>query len=68
MEKCGALYLNKLESLSPKDVVENGPVVLEKKLKIGKVYRDRRTDDRRSEKLTGAFSSGELKISYIIFA
>ena len=50
----------------------NWPVVLEKKSKIGKVYRrtdrqtDRRTDgqttdDRWSEKLTWAFSSGELK-------
>ena len=47
-------------------------VVLKKKSKIGKVYRrtDRQTDeqtdiqttdDRRSEKLTWAFSSGELK-------
>ena len=53
-------------------LVEIGPVVLEKKSKIGKVYRrtDRQTDgqtdrqttdERRSEKLTWAFSSGELK-------
>ena len=39
-------------------LVEIGPVVLEKKSKIGKVYRrtdgrtDRQTDERRSEKLT----------------
>ena len=49
-------------------LIEIGPVVQEKKLKIWKVYRrtDRRTDrhttdNRRSEKLTWAFSSGELK-------
>ena len=52
-------------------LVEIGPVVLEKKMKMWKVYRrtdrqtDRRTDDRWSEKLTWAFSSGELKITYI---
>ena len=47
-------------------LVNIGPVVLESK--IGKVYRrtdgrtDRQTtDDMRSEKLTCAFSSGELK-------
>ena len=45
-----------------------GPVDLEKKMKMWKVYRrtDRQTDrqttdDRWSEKLTWAFSSGELK-------
>ena len=49
-------------------LVEIGPAVLERKSKIGKVYRrtDRRTDrqttdERRSENLTRAFSSGELK-------
>ena len=49
-------------------LVEIGPVVLEKKMKMWKVYRqthrrtDRQTtDDRWSEKLTWAFSSGELK-------
>ena len=53
-------------------LVEIGPVVLEKKMKMWKVYRqtdrqtDRRTDrqtpdDSWSEKLTWAFSSGELK-------
>ena len=45
-------------------LVEIGPVVLEKKTKMWKVYRqtDRQTtDDRWSEKLTWAFSSGELK-------
>ena len=47
---------------------EIGLVVLEKKMKMWKVYRqtDRQpgrqtTDDRRSEKLTLATSSGELK-------
>ena len=46
-------------------LVEIGLVVLEKKLKMWKVYRgtDRqKTDNRRSEKLTWAFSSGELHI------
>jgi hypothetical protein len=57
-------------------LVKIGPVVLEKKSKMWKVYRqtddkrqtpddrqtDRRTTDKkRSEKLTWAFSSGELK-------
>ena len=48
-------------------LVKIGPVVLEKKLKMWKVYRhtDRQTDrqmtdNRQSEKLTKAFSSGEL--------
>ena len=40
-------------------MVEIGPVVLEKKMKMWKVYRQ--TDDRRSLKLTWAFSSGDLK-------
>ena len=42
----------------------NWPVVLEKKMKMWKVYRrtdGRTTDIRRSEKLTWAFSSGEIK-------
>ena len=50
-------------------LVKIGPMVLEIQSKIGKVYRqtdgqtDRQTtDDRRSEKLTLAFSSGELKM------
>ena len=53
-------------------LVEIGPVDLEKKSKIGKVHRQRNRqtdtqtdkqtmDDRRSEKLTRAFSSGKLK-------
>ena len=47
-------------------LIEIGPVVFEKKVEIGKVYRwtDRRTDrrrNRRSEKHMLAFSSGELK-------
>ena len=44
-------------------LVEIGSVVLEKKMKMWKVYgqTDRQTDDRRSEKLTWAFSSGELQ-------
>jgi hypothetical protein len=46
-------------------LVKIGPVVLEKKSKMSKFtdgQTDRRTTDkRRSEKLTWAFSSGELK-------
>ena len=45
-------------------LVEIGPVVLEKKMKMWKVHnqQDRQTmDNRWSEKLTWAFSSGELK-------
>ena len=49
-------------------LVEIGPVVKEKKMKMWKVYRqtDGRTDrqttnDKWSEKLTWVFSSGELK-------
>ena len=43
-------------------IVEIGPVILEK-MKMWKVYRqrDRRTDDKRSEKLTWAVSSDELQ-------
>ena len=53
------------------NLVEIDPVVLEKKWKIGKVYRqtdgqtdgqmDRQIEGRQSEKLTCALSSGELK-------
>ena len=51
-------------------LVEIGPVVLEKKMKMWKVYRQtdgrtQTTDDRWSEKLTWAFSSGELKTECI---
>ena len=49
-------------------LVDIGSVVVEKKMKMLKVYRwtDRRTDrrmtdDRRSDKLTRAFSLGDLK-------
>ena len=48
-------------------LVEIGPVVLEKKMKMWKVYenddgqRRRTTDKFWSEKLTWAFGSGELK-------
>ena len=49
-------------------LVKISPVVLVKKMKMRKVYRQtdrqtdgRTTDNRRSEKLTWAFSSGELK-------
>ena len=42
LEKGVAIHLNKLESPSPKNLVpsfvENGPVVLEKKMKMWKVY------------------------------
>ena len=69
-----ALYLNKLESPFTQgyfvpSLVEIGPVVLEKKVKMLKVYKwtDRQMDeqiDRWSEKLTWGFSSGELKIKW----
>ena len=42
-------------------LVEIGPLVLEKKIKMWKVYGQTDTDDRRLEKLTWAFGSGELK-------
>ena len=49
-------------------LVEIGPVVLEKRLKMWKVYRrtdtqmhEQTKDNMRSKKLTWAFSSGELK-------
>ena len=55
LEKDVALHLNKLESPPLKDalMIEIGPVVLEKKMKMWKVYRqtDGRTD-RRQAKLT----------------
>ena len=41
-------------------LVEIGPAVLEKKFQMWKVTEEQR-DDRCSEKLTWAFSSGELK-------
>ena len=61
-------------------LVEIGSMVLEKKMKMWKVYRrttDRQTDgwmdrrtmvDRWSEKLTWAFSSGELKITLLTWS
>ena len=71
-KKGGTLYLNKLESPSPKidlwSLVEIGPVVLDKKIKMCKVYdnindNDENDDRQRilSEKLTWAFGSAELK-------
>ena len=61
LEKGLILHLNKLELPSPKDVFAkfgwNGPVVLEKIMKIWKVYgrmdrrTDRQSDYRRTEKL-----------------
>ena len=57
------LHLDKLEFPPPKDalcLVEIGLVVLKKKMTMGKVYK-RTTDNWRSEKLTCAFGSGELK-------
>ena len=78
LEKGGALNSNKLETSQPRmlvsSLVEIGSVDLENRSKIGKVYKwtDRRTyrqtdrqstEDRRLEKLTWAFISGELKTS-----
>ena len=68
LEKGRALHLNNLNPLPQgcfvPNLVEIGPVVLEKKIKMWKVYGQtdtRTTNDRRSEKLTWAFGSGELK-------
>ena len=63
-------YLNKCESLLPENALcQQVWLTLEKKML--KFYRrtdvqtDRRTtDDTRSEKLTSAFISGELKTKY----
>ena len=70
LEKGGALHLNKLESPSPKDALCQVWLNLaqwfwRRRWKCEK-FTDRRTDrqttdDRWSEKLTWAFSSGELK-------
>ena len=69
LEKDVAVDLNIFESPSPKDslcqVWLKLALVLEKKMKMWKVYRrtDRQTtDNRRSEKLTWAYSSGERTI------
>ena len=69
-----ALYLQKTwipftEGCIVPSLVEIGPVVLEKKIKMWKVNRwteegiDKQPDtkNRQSEKLTFAFSPGELK-------
>ena len=65
LEKSLALYLKTLNPLHLKmlcvQFVEIGSVVLEKKMKIWKVYRSLQTTERRSEEPTWAFSSGELK-------
>ena len=49
LRKGGALHLNNLESPLPKDLVaslvEIGPVVLEKKVKMWKVYDNNNNDD-----------------------
>ena len=71
VEKGGALYLNKLESPSPKDAFcqvdwnclsGNGEEVENRISLDGRTDSGgrRTTDDRRSEKLTWAVSSGEL--------
>ena len=56
-----ALHLNKFESWFVATLVEIGPAVLEKEVEnVKSSQTDRRTtDNRRSEKLTWAFSSGE---------
>ena len=61
LEKGRALHLNKIESFYPRMLCAKfGPVVLEKKIKMWKVYKQT-TDERWLEKLTWAFSSDELK-------
>ena len=72
-KRAGLFIWTNLNPLHPRMLcakVEIGPVVLEKKMKMWKVYgrTDGRTDrqtDRWSEKLTWAFSSGELKTKQI---
>ena len=75
LEKGGALHLNKLESPLPKDALCQVWLKLaqwfwRRRWKCEK-FTDRQTDrqttdNRWSEKLTWAFSSGELKISHCI--
>ena len=65
LEKGGVLHLNKLESPSPKDALckvwlKLAQWFLRRRWKCEK-FTDGQTDDRRSEKLTWAFSSHELK-------
>ena len=80
LNECENQYSEQLISLKcfVPSLVEIGPVVLEKKLKMLKVNRrtdrqtDRRMDRQRmdnssSQKLTWAFSSGELKTKLIPF-
>ena len=64
-----ALYLNKLKSHTTQgcfgpSLIEIDPVVLEKKMKMWKVYRQ--TDSRRSEKVISTFCFSELKIIMIM--
>ena len=67
LEKSGALHLFSQGWLQP-SLVEIGPVVLEKKMKMWKFYDNANkneatttTDNFWSEKLTWTFGSGELK-------
>ena len=69
LEKCVAYHLNKFESLLPKgcfvpSLFDIGLVVLEKKMKMWKVYRRTvgrcTTDDRRSEKLTNMYGMNSI--------
>ena len=65
LEKGVAFHLYKLEFPSPKDTLWQVWLKIAKwfcrrRCKCKK-FMDRRTDDRRSEKLTWAFSQGELK-------
>ena len=63
-----ALHLNKFESPSPTrmlSLVEIGPVALEEKMKMCKVYHN--IDKFPSKKLTRAFGTGELKINIFIY-
>ena len=66
LEKGMALHLNKLEFPSPKEAfclvwLKLVDWFWRKRWKCEK-YTDGQSDDRRSEKITWAFSSGELKI------
>ena len=66
------IYLNKLESQSPKDAlyhVEIGQVILEKKMKMWNLYRhmDDSQETIRKVYCTWAFCTGELKTHFCLY-
>ena len=65
LDKGGALHSNKLESSLPKDALwrvwlKLTQWFLRRRVNVKSLQTDGQTDNRRSEKLTWAFSSGEL--------